>query len=74
MPINGMLAASAMALMRALRCEYIELDFDPDGRWAVRWGAIPLGTLDEHAPERGLIVKRRQRGEAAVTGQSYVGP
>jgi putative transposase len=58
----------------ALRCEYIELDFDPDGRWAVRWGAIPLGTLDEHAPERGLIVKRRQRGEAAVTGQSYVGP
>jgi transposase InsO family protein len=58
----------------ALRCEYIELEFDPDGRWLVRWGAIPLGILDEHAPERGLIVKRRKRGEAAVTGQSYVGP
>jgi transposase InsO family protein len=56
----------------ALRCEYIELDFDPDGRWAVRWGAIPLGLLDEHAPERGLIVTRRRRGEATVVGQSYV--
>lgn len=56
----------------ALRCEYIELDFDPDGRWAVRWGAIPLGLLDEHAPNRGLIVQRRRRGDAAVVGQSYV--
>jgi transposase InsO family protein len=56
----------------ALRCEYIELEFDPDGRWAVRWGAIPLGLLDEHAPKRGLIVARRRRGDASVVGQSYI--
>lgn len=58
----------------ALRYEYVELESDHLGRWDVRWGAIPLGTLDEHAPARGLIVKRRRRGDAAVTGQSYVDP
>jgi transposase InsO family protein len=54
----------------ALRYEYIDIDFDPDGRWEVRWGAILLGVLDEHAPERGLIVSRRRRG--LVTAQSYI--
>lgn len=57
----------------ALRYEYIELEFG-EGHWDVRWGAIPLGFLDEHAPERGLVVKRRRRGDGAVTGHSYLEP
>ena len=58
----------------ALRHEYIELEVDPDvdGRWHVRWCSIPLGWLDAHRPERGLIYPRRRRGKGQVTGMSLV--
>jgi transposase InsO family protein len=56
----------------ALKHEYIELDDTVDGHWDVRWGAIPLGRLDEHRPERGLIVPRRPRGAKNVSGMSLL--
>ena len=55
----------------ALRHEHIEIAIDDDGRWSVHWGAIPLGHLDEHNLGRGLIVARRRRGAAKVSGMSY---
>ena len=56
----------------ALKHEYIELDPITDGRWDVHWGAIPLGRLDEHRPDRGLIVPRRARGAKKVSGMSLL--
>lgn len=56
----------------ALKYEYIELDAATDGRWDVHWGAIPLGRLDEHRPDRGLIVARRKRGAQKVSGMSLL--
>jgi transposase InsO family protein len=54
----------------ALAWECIELapqvDSKFDGSWIVRWGSILLGHLDEHRPERGLIVPRRPRGTVAM--------
>lgn len=57
----------------ALKHEYVELEVNPgvDGRWDVRWGSIPLGYLDEHRPERGLVVARRRRGSKEVSGMSF---
>lgn len=43
------------------------LDAPDDGRWDVRWGAILLGSLDEHHQERGLIVPRRPRGTVVMS-------
>jgi len=40
--------------------------------WDVRWGAIPLGHLDEHHPDRGLIVPRRRRGAKEVSGMCLI--
>jgi putative transposase len=57
-------------ISRALQYEYIELDTNFDGSWTVRWGAIPLGRLDEHRLDRGLIVTRRPRGSKNVTSMS----
>lgn len=54
----------------ALKNEEIELDAQSDGTWNVKWGAIPLGWLDELRPERGLIVKRRTRGSNVVTSMA----
>ena len=54
----------------ALKNEEIELDAQSDGTWNVKWGAIPLGWLDELRPERGLIVKRRTRGSNGVTSMA----
>jgi putative transposase len=55
----------------ALKYEFIQLepnlDSPDDGRWDVRWGAILLGRLDEHRPERGLIVPRRPRGTVVMS-------
>jgi putative transposase len=56
----------------ALRYEHIEFDANYDGSWTVRWGAIPLGRLDEHRLERGLIVPRRRRGSRSVTSMSLL--
>jgi putative transposase len=56
----------------ALKHELVELDARPDGRWELRWGPIPLGRLDEHRPERGLIVARRPRGAKKVSGMSLI--
>lgn len=57
----------------ALKHEYVQLGPDhADERWNVRWGAIPLGRLDEHRPERGLIVARRPRGAKKVSGMSLL--
>jgi transposase InsO family protein len=56
----------------ALKHECIELGFNDDGRWDVRWGAIPLGHLDEHRPDRGLVVPRRRRGAKEVSGMSLL--
>lgn len=56
----------------ALKHEYIELEPTDDGRWSVRWGAIPLGNLDEHRPERGLITPRRRRGAKEVSAMSLL--
>jgi len=54
----------------ALKHEYIELESSDRG-WNVYWGAIPLGTLDEHRRDRGLIIKRARRGAREVSGMSY---
>ncbi len=55
----------------ALKHELVqfELDLDSanDGQWEVRWGPILLGRLDEHRPDRGLIVPRRPRGTAVMS-------
>jgi transposase InsO family protein len=57
----------------ALKYEYLELEADRhDGRWNVRWGAIPLGALDEHRLDRGLIVAPRRRGARKVTAMSLL--
>lgn len=56
----------------ALKYEYIELDPTTDGRWNVHWGAIPLGSLDEHRVDRGLIVPRRPRGAKKPSGMSLL--
>ncbi|MBP9205579.1 MAG: transposase [Kofleriaceae bacterium] len=63
----------SMFISSALKYEYIELDrrLDVDGRWDVRWGQIPLGYLDEHRPQRGLVYPRRRRGAREVSGMSY---
>ena len=57
----------------ALRYEYIDLALDPDvdGRWNVRWGDIPLGYLDDHRRDRGLVFARRTRGNGKVSGMSF---
>jgi len=55
----------------ALVYEDIQLEPDHDakldGRWRVSWGGIYLGRLDEHRPERGLIVPRRPRGTVVMS-------
>jgi len=57
----------------ALKHELIALDADrQDDRWNVRWGAIPLGSLDDHRLDRGLIVIRRPRGPKKVTSMSLL--
>jgi len=56
----------------ALKYEYVELDAGYDNHWTVRWGAIPPGRLDEHRPERGLIIARRRRGAKKVSGMSLL--
>jgi putative transposase len=56
----------------ALKHEYVELHANPDGHWDLRWGAIPLGRLDEQRPDRGLIVPRRRRGAGKVSGMSLL--
>ena len=43
-----------------------------EGHWNVRWGAIPLGRLDDYRPDRGLIVARRPRGTRNVSGMSLL--
>jgi putative transposase len=56
----------------ALKHEYVELapHREVDGRWAVAWGGIPLGYLDDHQPKRGLVYARKKRGEPKVSGMS----
>ncbi len=44
-----------------------DLDADIDGRWEIRWGAILVGRLDDHRPDRGLIVPRRPRGTVVLS-------
>lgn len=56
----------------ALKHEHIALAIDDDERWNVRWGAIPLGRLDEHRLDRGLIPMRRPRGPKRVTSMSLL--
>lgn len=58
----------------ALRGEQInlELDYEIDGRWNVRWGAIFVGYLDEHHRDRGLVPARRKRGTKDITTLAYV--
>lgn len=56
----------------ALALEAVQLDAEVDRYWNVRWGAIPLGRLDEEHPDRGLIVTRRPRGSAKVTAMSLI--
>jgi transposase InsO family protein len=56
----------------ALKHEDVQVEQRPDGRCDVRWGAIPLGWLDEHRPDRGLVVPRRTRGTQKVSGMSLL--
>jgi hypothetical protein len=56
----------------ALKYEYVELDCDTQDGWDVRWGSILLGRLNEHRPDRGLIVSRRRRGSKEVSGMSFL--
>lgn len=56
----------------ALRHEYLELRRESDDCWSVRWGAIPLGRLDERRFDRGFIVARRSRAGRAVSGMSLL--
>lgn len=56
----------------ALKHEDVELDPADNGRWDVHWGAIPLGRLDEHRPERGLMVPRRPRGAKSMSGMTLL--
>jgi putative transposase len=55
----------------ALAHEYVMLDANPDDdRWAVYWGNIFLGHLDESRRDRGLLLPRARRGTAKVTTMS----
>ena len=56
----------------ALKHEYVELRPERDVGWSVHWGPITLGRLDEHRPDRGLIISRRQRGNGRVCGMSLL--
>jgi transposase InsO family protein len=56
----------------ALKHEYIEIDPRDHGSWLVRWGAIPLGHLDELRRDRGLITPRRRRGAKEVSAMSLL--
>jgi putative transposase len=55
----------------ALAHEFVQvgpdLDADTDGRWEIRWGPILLGRLDDHRPDRGLVVPRRPRGTVVMS-------
>lgn len=56
----------------ALKHEYLELRPQRDAGWSVHWGAITLGRLDEHRPDRGLIVAGRQRGKGRISAMSLL--
>jgi putative transposase len=56
----------------ALKHEVLEVSLKDDHRWSVSWGAILLGHLDEHRPDRGLIVPKRRRGAKEVSGMSLL--
>lgn len=56
----------------ALKHEHLELEPRDDGGWDVRWGNIPLGYLDEHRRERGLVYPRRRRGAKEVSAMSLL--
>jgi putative transposase len=56
----------------ALKHEYIQLNVGDNGLWDVQWGAIALGSLDEHHIEQGLIVSRPPRGSKTVTTMSLL--
>ena len=57
----------------ALKHEHVELEesCEFDGRWDVHWGSVPIGWLDAHRPERGLVYARRRRGTGAVSAMSF---
>jgi transposase InsO family protein len=69
---NGFIAWHRRPLFvsSALKYEHLAIEPSDDGRWSVCWGAIFLGHLDEHRPERGLITPRRRRGAKEVSGMS----
>jgi putative transposase len=62
----------AVFISSALKYEYVGLALDDNDHWHVSWGAIPIGHLDEHRPERGLIIPRRRRGTKEVSGMSLL--
>lgn len=60
----------------ALRHEDVALqlqNYDShDGKWAVSFGSILLGTIDETRLDRGIILPRRKQGAPQVTTTSLV--
>ena len=56
----------------ALKHECIELAPNDKGHWDVHWGQIPIGILDEHRPDRGLVIPRRRRGTSEVSAMSLI--
>jgi|SRR5688572_22509884 len=56
----------------ALKHEYVQIEPTDEVRWAVSWGPILLGHLDENRPERGLITPRRRRGAKEVSAMSLL--
>jgi putative transposase len=56
----------------ALKHEYVQIEPVDEVRWAVSWGPILLGHLDENRPERGLITPRRRRGAKEVSAMSLL--
>jgi hypothetical protein len=61
-----------LVISSALKHEYVQIEPADEVRWAVSWGSILLGHLDENHPERGLIIPRRRRGAKEVSAMSLL--
>jgi transposase InsO family protein len=60
-------------ISHALALEDVALSPDGDSTWAVAYGPIELGTIDDERPERGLVTVRRRRSRGTVENVAIEG-